>query len=727
MPYSYKAYLNSSITNLTATKVLGSLYGGSFTSGTLAGWSTGQSSETAVTFTSTSPNADVPNLTAISQTLPTILVSNGGGTETATVTFKPLAAGQTLSIAGLTFTVGTNGATASQLALAFANINNGTAIGTINTNKNLGATLGGSFTGGPATNWNSGTASGEALIFTSSSVNADVSNLTSTLAAGSSTPSFVNVDGGIGVTETTTVTFKPLAAGQTLSIAGLTFTVGTNGATASQLALAFANINNGTAIGTINTNKNLGATLGGSFTGGSATNWNSGTASGEALIFTSSSVNSNVDNLSSTLTLDSSTPTISVTEGRNNQFSTETALVSFASMAAGRTLSIAGLTFTAGANGATALEVAKAFANIAEGTTADHANNTPYIYDSAYVVTPGAWTTTSSLFGYINKPIDGNSYTFLASGSFTVPTSTTNTTIAAIKGTVTNFKIYQNGNLAEEIDYGASIPTTMFGVTSSASISPAVLSAQRAQATLQNEYITQLMQTGSTFTGSNATNGGIDQVVGGASKDTFTGNINNDYFDGKGGIDTAIYQGNRSNYIITTVTTTDRTDKEGLNKVTGLRVTDGVSNRDGVDDLINCERIIFSDKKLAFDISGSAGQTVKLINAIFGKSHLKPEYTGIGINLFDQGLSTEKVIDMALQSDLYKQINPNKSSELLINNLYTNVVGQSPSNNVIQQYQTLLDNRVYTENSLTLFALNNTLNEAQVNLTGIAIIGVEYF
>jgi len=379
MPYSHKAYLNSSITNLTATKVLGTLYGGSFTSGTLAGWSIGQSSGTAVTFTSTSPNTDVPNLTAVSQTLPTILVSNGGGTETAAVTFKPLAAGQTLSIAGLTFTAGTNGATASQLALAFANITNGTAIATINTNKNLGATLGGSFTGGPASNWNSGTASGESVIFTSSTVNADIVNLTSTLAEGSSTPTIVVSNGGAGVTETATVTFKSLAAGQTLSIAGLTFTAGTNGATASQLALAFANITNGTGIAAINANKNLVDSLGGSFTGGPASNWNSGTATGESLLFTSSTVHANVTDLSSTLTLGSSTPTISVTEGRNNQLSTETAVVSFASMTPGRTLSIAGLTFTAGANGASALEVAKAFANLAEGTTADHANNLPFI------------------------------------------------------------------------------------------------------------------------------------------------------------------------------------------------------------------------------------------------------------------------------------------------------------------------------------------------------------
>jgi hypothetical protein len=46
---------------------------------------------------------------------------------------------------------------------------------------------------------------------------------------------------------------------------------------------------------------------------------------------------------------------------------------------------------------------------------------------------------------------------------------------------------------------------------------------------------------------------------------------------------------------------------------------------------------------------------------------------------------------------------------------------------MIQQYQSLLDNRAYTENSLTLFALNHTFNETQVNLTGIAITGVEYF
>jgi hypothetical protein len=44
-----------------------------------------------------------------------------GSAESATIVFKALAAGQTLTIAGITFTAGTSGATAAQVAAAFAN------------------------------------------------------------------------------------------------------------------------------------------------------------------------------------------------------------------------------------------------------------------------------------------------------------------------------------------------------------------------------------------------------------------------------------------------------------------------------------------------------------------------------------------------------------------------------------------------------------------------------
>ena len=242
----------------------------------------------SVTFTSSSANTNVTNLTstvAEGTSAPAIVTTDGVAStsnETAAVTFKPLAAGQSLTMAGLTFTSGTAGTTANQLASAFASITNGTAGTAINTAKTLNDVAGGTFTAGTATGWGSGTATGAAVTFTSSSVNTNVSNLTSTLSIGTSAPAIVTTDGVASTSnETAAVTFKPLAAGQSLTMAGLTFTSGANGTTAAQLASAFASITNGTAGTDINTAKTLNDLAGGTFTAGTATGWGSGTAAGD--------------------------------------------------------------------------------------------------------------------------------------------------------------------------------------------------------------------------------------------------------------------------------------------------------------------------------------------------------------------------------------------------------------------------------------------------------------
>ena len=737
MPYSIKVYNDQAIFNLTSTKVLGNLYGGSFTSGTSVGWSTGNPSGPTINFTSTTPNTNVSNLTASSAAAPVISVSDGGMvlSETAAVTFKPLAAGQSLTLAGLTFTSGATGTTAAQLATAFASITNGTAGTAINTTKTLNDGAGGIFTSGTATGWGSGAATGAAVTFTSSSANTNVTNLTSTVAEGTSAPAIVTTEGVASTSnETAAVTFKPLAAGQSLTMAGLTFTSGTAGTTANQLASAFASITNGTAGTAINTAKTLNDLAGGTFTAGTATGWGSGTASGAAVTFTSSSVNTNVSNLTSTLSITESVPTITVTDG-NSSASTESAAVSFSAMTAGQTLSIAGLTFTAGTTGATAAQVANAFANLAVGTTANHANNIPFIYDSAYVVTPGTFTTATSLSGYIDKPIDGNSYTFLATGTFTVASGSANTTIAAIKGTITAMKVFVNGALAEEISYGTNFSTSMFGVTSSSSPpSAATLSTQRAQAVLQYDSLFQVINTGATFTGSSATSGGADQVIGGTGNDTFTGNTGNDYFNGSAGVDTAVYRGNRSSYTVITTTTTDRSDPNGVNQLTGVLVNDGTVARDGTDTLINVERLQFANMKLAIDtgLTQSAGQTALLLGAVlpgqlvFDSS--KQALLGSVMSLFDQGFTLKQLSGAVLRLPIWDALTGKAAptNTDIANYLLTNVNnGLAPSASALTTAVTALNTEAVQGEWLASIAAASA-NQTHINLVGLQTTGLTY-
>jgi hypothetical protein len=90
-------------------------------------------------------------------------------------------------MAGLTFKAGTLGATATQVANAFANISTiGTTASSLNASKTLGDAAGGAFTSGSSTAWTTGAAGGTTVTFTSNTANTDVTDLSATQTAGSS-------------------------------------------------------------------------------------------------------------------------------------------------------------------------------------------------------------------------------------------------------------------------------------------------------------------------------------------------------------------------------------------------------------------------------------------------------------------------------------------------------------------------------------------------------------
>jgi len=226
--------------------------------------------------------------------------------ENASINFKPLTAGQTLTIAGLTFTAGGTGATAAQVSSAFANIANLDTHTNINTAKNLSAAAGagytgGTFTSGPVAGWSSGSAVNNLINFTSSAVSMNVSNL---IASGTSSAS---------------VAFRSMAAGETLTIAGLTFTAGGTGATAAQVSSAFANIANLDTHTNINTAKNLSAAAGAGYTGGTFTSgpvagWSSGSAVNGLVTFISTAASQNVTNLTASGSLANNLPIITMND-----------------------------------------------------------------------------------------------------------------------------------------------------------------------------------------------------------------------------------------------------------------------------------------------------------------------------------------------------------------------------------------------------------------------------
>jgi hypothetical protein len=397
-------------------------------------------------------------------------------------------------------------------------------------------------------------------------------------------------------------------------------------------------------------------------------------------------------------------------------------------MAAGQTLAIAGLTFTAGALGATAAQVATVFSNIPVGNSAASVNVNHFTptMASAYVVTPGVQTSTTSLSGFMATPVDGNTYTFLANGTF--PTaSTSNTTIAAVKGSITGFKLFINGALSETITYGASVDNTLFGVTDSTGSPPTPSpTGQRAQAALQYNNLVSLIDNGATFIGSDAFNGGSDQVRGGIKNDVFTGFGGNDYFDGKSGIDTAIFRGAIRDYTMTTGTTLDRTDPSGASRIPSRTVTDTTADRDGIDTLVGVERLRFSDIVLSLDTGANqtAGSGYMLYKAAFNRT---PDIGGLGywINKLDGGMGYGTVAQHFVHSKEFKDAfgGPNPTVNTLVTKLYNNVLDRTPDAAGLTFWQEKLTTGWSTADVLGYFS---TSAENVTNVTPLIANGIQY-
>ncbi len=277
--------------------------------GTLTGFSTGAPSvSNAVTFTSSTPGTIAthisPSTSAVSlvdaPVLPAMVTTPGDSalvpptTDKSEVSFTALLAGQTLTVAGLTFKA-TSDISADQVASVFAGLNDGTSFSNQVVNDSGNNPIG-TMTGtlvGYSTDANAA-ANNLTFTSTSSSTGASVSVATGTspLVTAPAAPTVQTTAGISARNETSQVTFQNMSAGQTVTVAGLTYTA-TETTTAAEVAAAFSGIQAGGALPS-------GLTKG--LFSGSLTGFNAGvrTVNSARLTFTSTSSLTNVTDISVT-------------------------------------------------------------------------------------------------------------------------------------------------------------------------------------------------------------------------------------------------------------------------------------------------------------------------------------------------------------------------------------------------------------------------------------------
>ena len=202
-------------------------------------------------------------------------------------------------------------------------------------------------------------------------------------------------------------------------------------------------------------------------------------------------------------------------------------------------------------------------------------------------------------------------------------------------------------------------------------------------------------------------NGGNDQLARISDKNFYT------FFDGGSGVDTVTYAQARADYTLTKYPSS--TGIEGYtvkNNTAASTVT--------ADNMTRVERFIFSDKKLAFDTSGNAGNVAKVLGAVFGKAAVtNKEYVGIGLNLLDSGMSYSGLAAMAISAS------GAADADAIVEKLYTNVIGTKPTTAEKAPFVQMLNGGM-SSGDLVVLAADTSFNQTNIGLTGLATTGIEY-
>ena len=204
--------------------------------------------------------------------------------------------------------------------------------------------------------------------------------------------------------------------------------------------------------------------------------------------------------------------------------------------------------------------------------------------------------------------------------------------------------------------------------------------------------------------------GGVlnDTILGLGGNDTATGGYGNDTIDGGAGIDTAAYVGQLASYNL-------------AKTASGFTVSDrGTGGGEGVDTLVNVERLHFANTNVAIDLNGNAGNVVRILGAVFGPTFVTDKtFVSIGLSYADGGMSYEALMQLAIGYKLHGV----GDHAAIVNLLWGNVIGGAPPASNLATYVGMLDNGM---SAGALGVLAAQFNDTHIGFTGLAQTGVEY-
>ena len=142
--------------------------------------------------------------------------------------------------------------------------------------------------------------------------------------------------------------------------------------------------------------------------------------------------------------------------------------------------------------------------------------------------------------------------------------------------------------------------------------------------------------------------------------------------------------------------------------------------------LADHERVVFTDKAIAYDAAGRAGDVYALLAAALGTADVTNAYKGIGIHLADAGWTNKQLAEALLATDTYKTDAGGVSNETFIKHVYKNVYGTNASLADVTALTTWMTTNNYSQADVLVTASELSAFETTIGLVGLATTGIEY-
>jgi hypothetical protein len=142
--------------------------------------------------------------------------------------------------------------------------------------------------------------------------------------------------------------------------------------------------------------------------------------------------------------------------------------------------------------------------------------------------------------------------------------------------------------------------------------------------------------------------------------------------------------------------------------------------------LADHERVVFTDKAVAYDAAGRAGDVYALLAAALGTADVTKAYTGIGISLADAGWTNKQLAEALLATATYKTDAGGVSDETFIKHVYKNVMGTDATLADVTALTNWMTANKYSQADVLVTASELASFETAIGLVGLATTGIEY-